>query len=70
MSKDFDAGSSRFHDRERREKDYQGQLPGEDETPLPPPVEPIHADDKPDRNDPCPCGSGKKYKKCCGATGG
>ena len=18
------------------------------------------------RNDPCPCGSGKKYKKCCG----
>ena len=22
------------------------------------------------RNDLCPCGSGKKYKKCCGATGG
>lgn len=21
--------------------------------------------DKPGRNDPCPCGSGKKYKKCC-----
>jgi uncharacterized protein len=21
------------------------------------------------RNDPCPCGSGKKFKKCCGATG-
>lgn len=20
------------------------------------------------RNDPCPCGSGKKYKKCCGIT--
>lgn len=20
------------------------------------------------RNDPCPCGSGKKYKKCCGAA--
>jgi len=20
------------------------------------------------RNDPCPCGSGKKYKKCCGRT--
>ncbi|MDD2685093.1 MAG: SEC-C metal-binding domain-containing protein [Gallionella sp.] len=20
---------------------------------------------KPSRNDPCPCGSGKKYKKCC-----
>jgi preprotein translocase subunit SecA len=23
--------------------------------------------DKLGRNDPCPCGSGKKYKKCCGA---
>ena len=21
-----------------------------------------------ERNDPCPCGSGKKYKKCCGAN--
>jgi preprotein translocase subunit SecA len=25
------------------------------------------ADDKVGRNDPCPCGSGLKYKKCCGA---
>lgn len=24
--------------------------------------------DKPGRNDPCPCGSGRKYKKCHGAT--
>ncbi len=30
-----------------------------------PPVEPIKGDDTPGRNDPCPCGSGKKYKKCC-----
>ena len=22
--------------------------------------------DKKKRNDPCPCGSGKKFKKCCG----
>ena len=22
------------------------------------------------RNDACPCGSGKKYKKCCGAATG
>lgn len=27
---------------------------------------PVHAV-KVGRNDPCPCGSGKKYKKCCGA---
>ncbi|SCJ83632.1 Predicted metal-binding protein related to the C-terminal domain of SecA [uncultured Eubacterium sp.] len=26
----------------------------------------VHAEKKPGRNDPCPCGSGKKYKKCCG----
>jgi len=26
----------------------------------------IIADRKPGRNDPCLCGSGKKYKKCCG----
>ena len=25
-----------------------------------------HAPKKPGRNDPCPCGSGKKYKNCCG----
>ena len=25
------------------------------------------AKDRVGRNDPCPCGSGKKYKKCCGA---
>jgi len=24
---------------------------------------------KPKRNDPCPCGSGKKYKQCCGVSG-
>jgi uncharacterized protein YecA (UPF0149 family) len=23
----------------------------------------------PDRNKPCPCGSGKKFKKCCGPQG-
>ncbi len=28
--------------------------------------EPKKANKKPGRNDPCPCGSGKKYKKCCG----
>lgn len=27
---------------------------------------PITVEKKPERNDPCPCGSGKKYKKCCG----
>ncbi|MGZ4816505.1 MAG: preprotein translocase subunit SecA [Terriglobales bacterium] len=28
----------------------------------------VRASAKVGRNDPCPCGSGKKYKKCCGAN--
>jgi preprotein translocase subunit SecA len=28
--------------------------------------ESVRGEDKVGRNDPCPCGSGKKYKKCCG----
>ena len=30
-----------------------------------PPPEPVRAAKKTGRNDPCPCGSGKKYKRCC-----
>ncbi|MDR2637503.1 MAG: preprotein translocase subunit SecA [Zoogloeaceae bacterium] len=30
------------------------------------PRQPVHAPPKPGRNDPCPCGSGKKYKHCHG----
>jgi curved DNA-binding protein CbpA len=29
-------------------------------------IEPVRSGVKTGRNDPCPCGSGKKYKKCCG----
>ncbi|MBQ3041025.1 MAG: preprotein translocase subunit SecA [Clostridia bacterium] len=31
-------------------------------------TQPVRAENKVGRNDPCPCGSGKKYKKCCGAN--
>ncbi len=31
-------------------------------------MEPVRAKEKIGRNDPCPCGSGKKYKNCCGAN--
>ena len=30
---------------------------------------PVKTDKKVGRNDPCPCGSGKKYKQCCGKNG-
>ena len=35
---------------------------------LPPEIDLTYHNDAPQigRNDPCPCGSGKKYKKCCG----
>jgi len=32
------------------------------------PVKTVVKAKEPGRNDPCPCGSGKKYKKCCGAN--
>ena len=32
-----------------------------------PPPEPARAAPAPGRNDPCPCGSGKKHKRSCGA---
>ncbi|MCH5184165.1 MAG: preprotein translocase subunit SecA [Oscillospiraceae bacterium] len=41
-------------------------------TPVPqkPASAPVRREKKVGPNDPCPCGSGKKYKKCCGAVGG
>ncbi len=57
----------RFVKKREREEAYRKQLPTDDEPPLPPPVAPIHSDEqKIERNAPCPCGSGKKYKQCCG----
>jgi preprotein translocase subunit SecA len=42
-----------------------GQRPSQNEQA----VEPIrNIGSRVGRNDPCPCGSGKKYKKCCGAN--
>ena len=34
--------------------------------PTPPPKKPVVRGTKVGPNDPCPCGSGRKYKKCCG----
>lgn len=39
---------------------------GEAEAPAKPQTV-VRQSPKPGRNDPCPCGSGKKFKKCCGA---
>ncbi len=37
-----------------------------EENPRAPALTPVRSGPKVGRNDPCPCGSGKKYKKCCG----
>ena len=39
----------------------------DDERALNPPGS-VRVAPKPGRNDPCPCGSGKKYKTCCGRS--
>jgi SEC-C motif-containing protein len=37
-----------------------------DDSEFPSPKQVVRSEPKVKRNDPCPCGSGKKYKKCCG----
>jgi preprotein translocase subunit SecA len=49
---------------QRQQKELQYQTgPAQAEAP-----KPVRAGAKVGRNDPCPCGSGKKYKKCHGAN--
>ncbi len=52
-----------FQRRKRRELE-QARMAGAGEAGT---VQQVVRGDKVGRNDPCPCGSGKKYKKCCGA---
>lgn len=66
MAKSHDQFDERFERKQEQKKRQLKEMPGEDEAPLPPPVEPIKKEkEEPGRNDPCPCGSGKKYKQCC-----
>jgi preprotein translocase subunit SecA len=55
----------------RRVATAPGALPGDARPGLPQArgaaARPVAATARAGRNDPCPCGSGKKYKKCCGA---
>ncbi|MCD7710343.1 MAG: preprotein translocase subunit SecA [Porphyromonadaceae bacterium] len=56
------------YSRYRTQKDTMGGMPGSRPQPNAPqrPPEPVKAGPKIGRNDPCPCGSGKKYKNCHG----
>lgn len=48
------------------EEQAKPQMPNMNRPQVQTKVKPIVNADKIGRNDPCPCGSGKKYKKCCG----
>lgn len=50
-------------------QDYQRTAAGKDtrQTQV---TQPVHSTKTVGRNDPCPCGSGKKYKNCCGRNEG
>ena len=52
---------ARQHEKQYKNVSTSGQ--GDETTPK---KAPVVNKDRVGRNDPCPCGSGKKYKKCCG----
>ncbi len=53
---------------ERRQRRQQQQMQFQAGPAQAEPPKPVRAGAKVGRNDPCPCGSGKKYKKCHGAA--
>ncbi len=53
---------------ERRQRQQQQNLQFQTGSAQAEPPKPVRAAAKVGRNDPCPCGSGKKYKKCHGAA--
>jgi len=55
-----------FQRRKRRELEQARMAGAGDRQPV---QQVVRSSAKVGRNDPCPCGSGKKYKKCCGANG-
>ena len=55
-----------FQRRKRRELEQARMAGAGDRQPV---QQVVRSGAKVGRNDPCPCGSGKKYKKCCGANG-
>jgi len=56
------------HIREELESDISEATLSTDEQEAPK-KKPETGTKKPKRNEPCPCGSGKKYKNCCGQSG-
>ena len=63
----IEVGAFVAQEAELKKVEAQMSLAGGANTGSETPAPSAHASDEPGRNDPCPCGSGKKYKKCHGA---
>jgi SEC-C motif-containing protein len=57
-----------IHHEQARFKKYEGRWLYEEGTIVPKTI--VRSVPKVGRNEPCPCGSGKKYKHCCGTAAG
>jgi preprotein translocase subunit SecA len=66
VSTSVDELEEAFQRRKRRELEQARMAGAGDRQPV---QQVVRGAAKVGRNDPCPCGSGKKYKKCCGAGG-
>jgi preprotein translocase subunit SecA len=66
VSTSMDDLEEAFQRRKRRELEQARMAGAGDRDPV---QQVVRGSAKVGRNDPCPCGSGKKYKKCCGAKG-
>ena len=55
-----------LHQMKKWMKEHEAELKAEQATGIPKVETVVHEGPRIGRNDPCPCGSGKKYKKCCG----
>jgi preprotein translocase subunit SecA len=66
VSTSVDELEEAFQRRKRRELEQARMAGAGDRQPV---QQVVRGTAKVGRNDPCPCGSGKKYKKCCGAGG-
>ena len=62
---EIDLGLRKERETERPKNELQKLIEAYEMEDMYEPLLPIEAEPRIGRNDPCPCGSGKKYKKCC-----
>ena len=63
LASHFEPARQKIADRLKKREERWGRILNGG---VPKSVKPYKREKKIGRNEPCPCGSGKKYKKCCG----